>query len=77
MIGRWKPLLFFMMLYLARMRCEGEDKLWWVSSKRGLFGVKSFYMVMGCHDDFCFPWRSVWQTKVSLRVTFFFVDWRA
>jgi hypothetical protein len=26
MVGKWKPLL----LYLARIRREGEDKLWWV-----------------------------------------------
>jgi hypothetical protein len=30
------------LLYLVRIRSEGEDKLWWVPSKRGLFGVKSF-----------------------------------
>jgi hypothetical protein len=63
--------LFFRMLYLVRVRQEGEDKLWWVPSKRGLFGVKSFYNVMGCHDGFRFPWKSVWRTKVPLRVVFF------
>jgi hypothetical protein len=41
---------FFKMLYLVRMRREGEDKLWWVPFKRGLFGVNSFYKVIGCHD---------------------------
>ena len=35
------------MLYLATMRWEGEDKLWWVPFKRGLFGVKFFYSEMG------------------------------
>jgi hypothetical protein len=47
--------LFFRVLNLARIRREGEDKLWWVPSKRGLFGIKSFYSVMGCHDNFRFP----------------------
>jgi hypothetical protein len=51
--------LFFRVLYLARMRWEGEDKLWWVPSKRGLFGVKSFYSVMGCHVGFQFSLESV------------------
>jgi hypothetical protein len=38
--------------------------------KKGLFGVKSFYSVMGCHDCVRFPWKSVWRTKVLLRVAF-------
>jgi hypothetical protein len=63
--------LFFRVLYLVRMRWEVVDKLWWVPSKRGLFGVKSFYNVMGCHDGFHFPWKIIWLTKVSLRVVFF------
>jgi hypothetical protein len=66
---------FFMVLYLARMRREGKNKLWWVSSKRGLFRVKSFkknfYSVISCHDGFCFPCKSFWRTKVPLRVAFF------
>jgi hypothetical protein len=40
-------------------------------SKRGFFGVKSFYSVMGCNDGFRFPWKNVWQNKVPLRVAFF------
>jgi hypothetical protein len=51
MIGRWKPFAsFFRVLNLVRVRWEGEDKLWWGPSKKGLFGVKSFYSVMCCHD---------------------------
>lgn len=45
--------------------------LWWVSSKRWLFVVKSFYSVIGCNDGLHFPWKSVWQTKVPLRMAFF------
>jgi hypothetical protein len=33
--------------------------------QKGLSVVKSFYNVMGCHDGFHFPWKSV------LRVAFF------
>ena len=57
------------MLYLVRVRREGEDKLWWVPSKIGLFYVKSFYSgTMGFNNGFRFPWKSVWQTKVPLMV---------
>jgi hypothetical protein len=38
---------------------EGEDKLWWVPSKRGLFAVRSFYNVLDHHDGSQFPWKSV------------------
>ena len=38
----------FYRLYLFRLISEGEDKLWWNPSKRGLFNVKSFYSVMDC-----------------------------
>jgi len=53
------------------LRCEVIDRLWWIPSKRGLFGVKSFYNVLGCLDGIQFPWKSVWRTKVLLRVAFF------
>jgi hypothetical protein len=45
--------------------------MWWVPSKKGLFGVKFFYSVMGCHDGVRFLWKSVWRTKVPLKVAFF------
>ena len=60
--------LFFRMLYLGRVRPEDEDKLWWVLSKRGYFVGKSFSSVMSSNDCFHFPWKSVWQTNVSLMV---------
>jgi hypothetical protein len=61
----------FYRLYLVRMRWEGEDGLWWIPSKRGLFGVKSFYSVMSCNDGIRFSCRSVLRTKFSLGVAFF------
>jgi hypothetical protein len=51
--------LFYRLLYLVRMRQEGEDRLWWAPSKRVLFDVKSFYSVLGCLDGVYFPWKSV------------------
>jgi hypothetical protein len=38
---------FFRVFYLVRMRQEDDDKLWWISFKRVLFGVKYFYNAMG------------------------------
>jgi len=63
--------LVFWDVVFSQMRWKGENKLWWLPSKIGLFGVKFFYCVMGCHDGFCFPWKSVWRTKVPLMVAFF------
>jgi hypothetical protein len=62
---------FYRLLYLVRVRREELDRLLWNPSKRGLFGVNSFFKVLGCHDGFWFPWKSVWRTKVPLRVAFF------
>jgi hypothetical protein len=61
---------FFRVLYLVRVRQEGEDKLCWVSSKRGLFAIRSFYSVLVRNDGSLFLWKSVWQTTVPLRVVF-------
>jgi hypothetical protein len=44
--------LFFKVLHLVRGRHEGEDRLWWVPSKRCFFDVKSFYSAMVHNDDF-------------------------
>jgi hypothetical protein len=58
-IGRWDAYVSFSeILYLVRMRREEEDKLWWVPFKRGLFGVKSFCNVIGCHDGSRCLWKS-------------------
>jgi hypothetical protein len=61
---------FYRFFYLVRLRRKGEDMLWWIPSKRGLFGVKYFYRVMGCHDVFI-SLVKVFGTKVPLRVAFF------
>jgi len=48
-----------------------EDKLCWTPSKRELFDVRSFCKVLTPHDSIVFPWRSIWQNNVLLRVAFF------
>jgi hypothetical protein len=49
-------------------------RLWWVSSKRGLFKVKSFSS-LAFSEGSCFPWQSVWQTQAPLRAAVF--EWSA
>jgi len=39
--------------------------------QKGVFGVKSFYNVIGCHDGVHFSWKIVWRNYVLLRVAFF------
>jgi hypothetical protein len=63
--------LFFSCLYLASGRRVGEDKLWWTPSKKGLFNVRSFYIVLVRIDNSPFPWKSIWRTKAHLSVVFF------
>jgi hypothetical protein len=62
---------FHTLLYSHRVRRKGVDKLWWVPSQKGRFDVRSFYRVLGCKDDASFPWKSIWRTKVLLKVAFF------
>ena len=53
------------------MRREGEDKIWWVSSKKGKFNVRSFYNILAWKEASPFPWKSNWRTKAPSRVAFF------
>jgi hypothetical protein len=62
---------FFNLLYSYRVRREDEDKLWWVLQKKGCSCVSSFYRVLVCNDGILFSWKSIWWTKVPLRVAFF------
>jgi hypothetical protein len=43
----------------------------WSPSKRGLFDVKCFYMMLTRQDCLPFPWKSIWRVKAPARVTFF------
>lgn len=72
--GEWEVdvfVSFFRVLYLVRVRQKGEDKLWWVPSKKSLFVFRSFYSVLARNDGFHFLWKSVWRTKVPLRAAHF------
>jgi len=64
---------FFTLLYSysTRMDCEGEDQLWWSPFNKGKFDVRSFYKALAWKEAVHFPWKSIWRTKVPLKVAFF------
>jgi hypothetical protein len=53
------------------IRQDIEDRLWWISSKRGLFKVKDFFIALTCNDYRRFPWKSVRRTQAPPRAGFF------
>jgi hypothetical protein len=55
---------------LSQVIRGGEDKLWWVSSKRGLFQVKSFLYFLAHSEGSSFRRKSVW-TRAPSRVAIF------
>jgi hypothetical protein len=62
---------FYTLLYLYRMSREGEDKIWWVSSSKGKFDVRSFHNILASKEANPFPWKSIWRTKAPSRMVFF------
>jgi hypothetical protein len=61
---------FFQVLHLTIVSRGRANRLWWVSSKRGLFKVKSFSS-LACSEGSRFHWKSVWQTQAPSRTAFF------
>jgi hypothetical protein len=51
--------------------CDGVDQLWWSPSNNGTFDVSSFYKVLARKEAVHYPWKSIWRTKVPLKLTFF------
>jgi hypothetical protein len=62
---------FFQVLHSAMVSRDRAYRLWWVSSKKGLFKVKSFFSSLACSEGKRFPWKSVWRTQASSRAAFF------
>jgi len=54
------------LLLSSRLRTLSE----WVSSKKCLFKVKSFFS-LACSRGSRFPWKSVWRTQAPSRAAFF------
>jgi hypothetical protein len=50
---------FFTLLYSICRRRVGEDKLWWIPSRKEKFDVRSFYRVLVCNNVPPFPWKSI------------------
>jgi hypothetical protein len=61
---------FFQVLHSVKVRRGSKDQLWWISSKKGLFKVKSFFYSLAYSEGTHFPWKSVWQTQASSRAAF-------
>jgi hypothetical protein len=62
---------FFTLLYSIRVKSEGGDKLWWTPSYEWKFVGSSFYKVLTCKEEDPFSRRSIWRTKIPLKVAFF------
>jgi hypothetical protein len=62
---------FFQALHSVKVSRGSEDKLWWVSSKKGLFKIKSFFYSLASTGSSRFRWRSVWRTQAPSRAAFF------
>jgi hypothetical protein len=56
---------FFQALHSIKERQGGEDKLWWISSKRGLFTIKALFHSLGSAVERRFPWKSVADASPS------------
>jgi len=62
---------FFSLLYSSKVDRDGVDQLWWSPSHKGTFEVRSFYKAFACKEAVQFPWKSIWRSKVPLKVAFF------
>jgi hypothetical protein len=55
---------FFDLLYSIMLRHGGVDKICWIPSKRRVFEVRSFNLVLFIPVISHFPWKSIWRGKV-------------
>jgi hypothetical protein len=62
---------FFQLLHSVKVNRDNEDSLWWVSSEKGVFKVKSFFYSLTSAGSSHFPWKSVWRTQALPRAAFF------
>jgi hypothetical protein len=62
---------FFQVLHSAMVSRDRADRLWWVSSKKSLFKVKSFFSSLTGSEGRLFLWKSVWRIQAPSRAAFF------
>jgi len=68
--GRFGVALFDL-LYSLILRQGGEDRIWWISSKRRKFEVRPFFHKFSSSGCSSFPWNSIWRVYFPLGVSRF------
>jgi len=65
--------MFLPLFYLhsTKVNRDWADSLRWVSSKKGVFRVKSYFGSLTCSGGTRFPWKSVWRTQEPPMAAFF------
>ena len=63
---------FFKRLYEQIIRKDMENKLVWLTSKSGIFSIKSFYSSLSNGRVEAFSFGSVWNSWTPSRINFFF-----
>ena len=58
-------------IYGASVRGLGEDKMCWKSVGEKGFTIRDYYNLLVGPNDYCFPWKSIWNQKIPSRVAFF------
>ena len=53
-------------IYGASVRGCGEDKMRWKSDREKGFTVKDYYNLLVGSNDYCFPWKSIWNRRLLL-----------
>lgn len=64
-------IVFFDLLYSLILRQGGEDRIWWIPSKRRKFEVRSFFHELSSLGGSSFPWKSIWKVNAPSRASFF------
>nr|XP_023908124.1 sterol 3-beta-glucosyltransferase UGT80B1-like [Quercus suber] len=63
--------LFWDTIYGASVKGFGDDKMCWKPDSEKGFMVKDYYSVLVGFNDYCFPWKSIWNQKILSQVAFF------
>jgi hypothetical protein len=62
---------FFQVLHSTRVNRDRDDSLRWVSSKKGVFRVESYFGSLTSSGGTRFPWKSMWRTQAPPMAAFF------
>ena len=62
---------FLDLLHSTKVKGIGPDVMLWLHSPQKGFTIHSFYRVLSRIAGYSFPWKSIWQPNVPLRVSFF------